>query len=60
MHFLVARQVETIETMTDMGDSISRVETLLKELADFEKDSEVRISWLWYYLFLSHMYWLLF
>ena len=30
-----------LETMTDTGDSIARVENLLKELADFEDDSKV-------------------
>ena len=51
MQHVVSRQLEVLTAMSsEMADSISRVETLLKELADYEKESEVR----WHKITLFH------
>ena len=41
IQYTVEGHHKMLETMTDTGDSIARVENLLKELADFEDDSKV-------------------
>ena len=45
MQHVVSRQLEVLTCMSgEMADSISRVETLLKELADYEKESEPEVA----------------
>ena len=44
LQYLMERHLDLLSIMTDPGDTLTRVETLIRELNEFEGDTKVRSS----------------